>query len=173
VAARDVIEEGVRALEGNLPACVELSEALLEASAPERAAELLSPLIEREDVPESVQPAILRVLATALARANKERLADADAYSEHALSLAPHDPECGLARAYVLTELGRIHEAARLFEELKGAVHERTFADTRDAYMALLELRRGHGVEALSLLRSLEERGARGAALEEVRAALS
>jgi hypothetical protein len=70
VAARDVIEEGVRALEGNLPACVELSEALLEASAPERAAELLSPLIEREDVPESVQPAILRVLATALARAN-------------------------------------------------------------------------------------------------------
>jgi tetratricopeptide (TPR) repeat protein len=170
--ARETLERGVAALPDNLPALVALCEALLEAGQAERVVALMSPLVEREDVPPPVQPAILCTLATALVRADKERLSDADAYSEHALGLAPNDPECALARGYVLTELGQYHEATKLFEDLEAGIFERSIRDTRDSYLALLEFRRGRAEAARSMLRRLSERGARGAALDEVRAVL-
>src|SRR5690606_20535305 len=106
-----VLREGVVRLGDHLPAQVALAAGLVEADAPEHVVELLDPLLARDDVPQSLQPRILALLAHALVRSNPGRLEDADAYTSHAESLAPQSVAVRLARARVLVEQGQTHPA--------------------------------------------------------------
>ncbi|HXS17265.1 MAG TPA: M50 family metallopeptidase, partial [Polyangiaceae bacterium] len=63
--AATILQEGVSRLGDHLPARVALSAALFEANAPHKVVELLDPLIERSDVPNSLKPRILALLALA------------------------------------------------------------------------------------------------------------
>lgn len=167
-----VLREGVVRLGDHLPAQVALAAAFLEADAPQRVVELLDPLITREDVPQSLQPRILALLAQALVRSNPARLEDADAYTAHAESLAPEYVSVRLARARVLLEQGQLHPALTLLRGLRVGPFDDRAADARDVLLGLAELRRGQRDSARDLVNQLEARGARGADLDLLRAEL-
>lgn len=167
-----VLREGVVRLGDHLPAQIALAAALLEANAPEHVVELLDPLIARDDVPRSLQPRILALLAHALVRSNPARLEDADAYTAHAESLAPESLPVRLARARVLLEQGQLHPAMALLRGLQLGPFDDRAADARDVLFGLAELRRGQRDSARDLVNQLEARGARGADLDLLRAEL-
>ena len=100
------------------------------------------------------------------------QLEEADAYSAHALELAPTDPRVALARARVLLERGQYHAAAAEASRMELRMHEARLADARDTMYALVALRRGQRDQALQIVSHLEERGARGAELTALRAEL-
>lgn len=167
--AATILQEGVSRLGDHLSARVALSAALFEANAPHKVVELLDPLIERSDVPNSLKPRILALLALALVRTNSGRLEDADSYTAHACSLAPWHVFAKLARARVLLEQGQVHPAAALLKGLELAMFDDRVADARDVMLGLVELRRGHRDSARDLVHQLEARGARGADLDLLR----
>ena len=167
--AIQVLREGVVRLGDHLPAQMALAAALLEANAPKDVVELLDPLIERNDVPNSLQPRILALLAHALVRTDAGRLEDADAYTAHAEALAPGFTSVRLARARVLLERGQLHPALSLLQGLKLGPLDHRVADARDVMLGLLEVRRGHRDSARDLVNQLESRGARGADLDLLR----
>lgn len=167
-----VLREGVVRLGDHLPAQVALAAGLLEADAPEHVVELLDPLLARDDVPQSLQPRILALLAHALVRSNPGRLEDADAYTSHAESLAPQSVAVRLARARVLIEQGQTHPALALLRGLPIGPFDDRAADARDVLLGLAELRRGQRGSARDLVNQLEARGARGADLDLLRAEL-
>ncbi len=167
-----ILREGAVRLGDHLPAQVALAAALLEADAPEQVVELLDPLIARDDVPQSLQPRILALLAHALVRSGTGRLEDAEAYTAHAESLAPGSVAVRLARARVLLEQGQSHPALTLLRGLQVGPFDDRMADARDVLLALAELRRGQRDSARDLVSQLEARGARGADLDLLRAEL-
>lgn len=170
--AVNVLREGVVRLGGHLPALLLLAAALLEADAPRDVIDLLDPWITREDVPKSLQPRILAVLALALVRSRPDRLEDADAYTAHAHSLAPGYTSVRLARARVLLEQGQFHPALTALRGLELGPFDERGADARDVLFGLAELRRGQRDSARDLVKQLEARGARGTDLDLLRAEL-
>jgi len=167
--AIQVLREGVVRLGDHLPAQVALAAAFLEANAPKDVVELLDPLIARDDVPYSLQPRILALIAQALVRTDAGRLEDADAYTAHAESLAPEFISVRLARARVLLEQGQLHPALGLLRAIQPGPFDHRVADARDVMLALLEVRRGQRDSARDLVNQLESRGARGADLDLLR----
>jgi hypothetical protein len=167
--AAAILHEGVGRLGDHLPARLALATALFEANAAESVVELLDPLIERTDVPNSLKPRLLALLALALVRMNSGRLEDADAYTAYACSLAPQHVFAKLARARVLLEQGQVHPAAALLKGLELAPFDDRVADARDVLLGLVELRRGQRDSARDLVHQLEARGARGADLDLLR----
>lgn len=170
--AVSVLETGVEKLAESFPCRLRLAAFLLEANAAERVVDLLDPLVAREDVPKALQPAILSLLAEALLVCRPSRLDDASDYTEYALGLVPHDAETALARARVLIEQSKYHEAERLLAQVRPRVGDEQLTDTRDTMVALLELRRGQRPAALGLFAEIDARGARGVELDQLKSEL-
>jgi hypothetical protein len=167
--AAEVLRDGVEQLRDNLPATVRLALALLDAADPEATVHVLDPLVKRDDIPESLQPAILATLSTALLWTTQDRLDDADAYTQFAMTRAPDSPSIRLARARVLLELGQLHAALAILPEVQGPVPDERLIDARDVMRARIEVKRGQRAAALELVRALEARGARGFELDRLR----
>jgi tetratricopeptide (TPR) repeat protein len=161
-AAISVLAEGVSSVSDNVAARVRLAEGLLDADEGQKVVEVLGALIERDDVPAGLQPSILSTLSLALLRTAPERLDDADEYTQFALTQAPDSTTAKLARSRVLIELGRLHPASSLLQELGLEMADERWVDTRDVYLALIEQRRGRVDAAVQIVNRLLERGARG-----------
>ncbi len=167
--ACEVLVAGALELKDTLPALLAVVEGLLDAAEPDKVIELLDPLVLRRDIPETLQPAILACLSTALLRAAPERIEDAGDYTQFALQAAPASQVVRLARARVLIELEQLHPAARLLDDVRAEMFDDRLTDTRDTLLARIEHRRGQRATALDLLKKLESRGARGPELDLLR----
>ena len=155
-------EQAVREHPNNLPLCIGLSEALIEADRAVESRALLLPVVEQA----SSGPWHVAFLC-ALAEAEREIgddacLDEADEHSELALRLAPHSAWAMVVRASVLLARSRFHPALELLLKARETTPDRRLVDECDCWLILTEHRRGNRAQARERLEELQKRGTAG-----------
>jgi hypothetical protein len=168
-AALIAYERGMDEHADNLPLLARLSSGLLDMGAAAGVVKRLEPLLARDDVPDSLQAELLRLLTLALIDlGDASRLDEASEFIEHARERAPGDPSLLVAQAELWVELRRFHPALELIDQAEQASHDPAQRDECTLCRALADARRGNRSAARDAIEPLLARGMRGRLVRRV-----